>query len=71
MEEVAQRSRMSEESPPMQPPLIEFLEYNGITDYADQILTGTAPPVHGIDEYTQAYMNQLVSVKGVLPKQTE
>eukprot|EP00957_Ditylum_brightwellii_P093160 7092939-Ditylum_brightwellii.AAC.1 len=61
MVEVAQRSRMSEESPPMTAPRVYDLQYNGITQYGDDLLLGTAPDRAEIDPYTQAYLDQLVS----------
>ena len=59
MKEVDRRSRMSEETPPMVSPLVDYLGYTGITDYADQILQGTTEKLDGIDEHTQAYLDQL------------
>eukprot|EP00957_Ditylum_brightwellii_P089381 6805824-Ditylum_brightwellii.AAC.1 len=68
MEEVDGKSRISEETPPMTEPLVDRLAYSAITKKADQILLGTAPPITGIDEYTQLYLDQLRSVEGRLPE---
>eukprot|EP00957_Ditylum_brightwellii_P114493 8729893-Ditylum_brightwellii.AAC.1 len=57
---------MSEETPPMVSPLVDYLGYTGITDYADKILQGTAEKLDGINEYTQAYLDQLRAVDRVL-----
>eukprot|EP00957_Ditylum_brightwellii_P179444 13669628-Ditylum_brightwellii.AAC.1 len=40
MKEVDRQSRMLEEIPPMVSPLVDYLSYTGITDYAYQILQG-------------------------------
>eukprot|EP00957_Ditylum_brightwellii_P100130 7630682-Ditylum_brightwellii.AAC.1 len=66
MKEVDRRSGMSEETPPMVSPFVDYLGYTGITDDADMILQGTAEKLDGIDEYTQAYLEQLRAVDGVL-----
>eukprot|EP00957_Ditylum_brightwellii_P071317 5421538-Ditylum_brightwellii.AAC.1 len=66
MEEVNKRSRISEDSPPMTFPLVQDLEYLVINKAADDILLGKFQPNEFIDEYTQAYLNQLISVKGIL-----
>eukprot|EP00957_Ditylum_brightwellii_P047340 3596844-Ditylum_brightwellii.AAC.1 len=68
MEEVDGRSRMSEESPPMNSPIIDLVGYTGVTDRADQILLGTSPNIPGIDKYNQLYIDQLRSVEGCLPE---
>ena len=36
---------MSKQSPAMNPPLIQHLEYNGMTDYRNQIILGTAQQI--------------------------
>eukprot|EP00957_Ditylum_brightwellii_P095200 7250606-Ditylum_brightwellii.AAC.1 len=64
VKEVANRSRMSEGTPPMISPLVDHLEYNSITNYADKILLGTTEPLPGINEHTQLYLDQLKAVKG-------
>eukprot|EP00957_Ditylum_brightwellii_P156687 11925880-Ditylum_brightwellii.AAC.1 len=68
MEEVDGRSRMSEETPPMTTPIIDLLEYTGVTERTDQILLEPSPQIPGIDEYMQLYIDQLRSVEGCLPK---
>eukprot|EP00957_Ditylum_brightwellii_P073237 5567294-Ditylum_brightwellii.AAC.1 len=68
MKEVANRSKMSEGTPPMISPLVDHLKYNSITNYADKILLGTAEPLPDIDEHTQLYFDQLKAVKGVFPE---
>eukprot|EP00957_Ditylum_brightwellii_P062096 4712701-Ditylum_brightwellii.AAC.1 len=68
VEEVDSRSRMSEDTPPMVAPLVDLLGYSGITEKAGQILLGTLPPIAGIDEYTQLYIDQLRAVEGYLPE---
>eukprot|EP00957_Ditylum_brightwellii_P100169 7633808-Ditylum_brightwellii.AAC.1 len=62
---------MLEKSPPMTEPLVDLLGYSGITEKADQILLGTAPPIDSIDEYTQLYLDQLRAVNGCLPQPAE
>eukprot|EP00957_Ditylum_brightwellii_P171350 13044174-Ditylum_brightwellii.AAC.1 len=62
---------MSEKSPPMMEPLVDLLGYSGLTEKADQILFGTAPPIDGIDEYTQLYLDQLRAVDGCLLEPAE
>eukprot|EP00957_Ditylum_brightwellii_P096347 7338206-Ditylum_brightwellii.AAC.1 len=59
---------MSEDSPLMTFPLVQDLEYLGINKAVDDILLGKSQPNEFIDEYTQAYLDQLVSVKGILPE---
>eukprot|EP00957_Ditylum_brightwellii_P099838 7606956-Ditylum_brightwellii.AAC.1 len=68
MEEVDGRSRMSEESPPMNSLIIDLVGYTGVTYRADQILLGTSPNIPGIDEYTQLCIDQLRSVERCLPE---
>ena len=53
MEEVDKCSRMSEKSPPMQPPLLKELEYNGITLFGDNLILGQAANLERIDKFTQ------------------
>eukprot|EP00957_Ditylum_brightwellii_P042457 3215157-Ditylum_brightwellii.AAC.1 len=55
----------------MTEPLVDLLGYSGITKKADQILLGTAPPIDGIDEYTQLYLDQLRAVDWYLPQPAE
>eukprot|EP00957_Ditylum_brightwellii_P102250 7794544-Ditylum_brightwellii.AAC.1 len=66
MDKVGSRSRMSKASPPMQPPLIYDLQYHGMTLFTDNTLLDVAPPVEGISEATQLYLDQCRSVSGVL-----
>jgi hypothetical protein len=71
MEEVGQRSRMSEDSPPMSHPLVDHLLYSGINTFSDDILLGKTQSFPEIDSYTEAYLKQLVSVSGYLPDKAE
>eukprot|EP00957_Ditylum_brightwellii_P068913 5230774-Ditylum_brightwellii.AAC.1 len=57
---------MSEETPPMTSPLVDHLGYTGITDYADEILQGTAQHLDGVDKYTQLYLDQFFAVDGIV-----
>ena len=41
LSEVGGRSRLSEDKPPMQEPLVVDLEYNGLTKVGREILSGT------------------------------
>eukprot|EP00957_Ditylum_brightwellii_P210043 15364506-Ditylum_brightwellii.AAC.2 len=66
MEEIANRSRILENTPPMTLPVVDLLGYNSNTDYADRILLGTADPIFDIDENIQLYLDQLAAVKGAL-----
>eukprot|EP00957_Ditylum_brightwellii_P080911 6154933-Ditylum_brightwellii.AAC.1 len=66
MEEVSQHSHMSEKSPPMQPPLVNLLQYHDMTPFTDDVLQGVAPPVEGVSKATQLYLDQCRSVNGVL-----
>ena len=68
MDEVEKRSRMSQESPPMTMPLVEHLQYHGMTDFSNEVLMGRPPQVEGIDEATQCYLDQLRAVDGHLPE---
>lgn len=68
MTEIGGRSRMSERTPGMIPPLVNLLHYDGITEFGDELLRGRAPTVEGIDDHTQAYLDQLKSVSGLLPE---
>eukprot|EP00957_Ditylum_brightwellii_P061666 4679435-Ditylum_brightwellii.AAC.1 len=65
MKEVSQHSHMSEMSTPMQPPLLNLLQYHGMTSFADAFLQGVAPPVEGVSEATQLYFNKCRAVNGV------
>lgn len=67
LHEFNRRFRMSEPSPGMQPPLVNHLNYNGMTDYGDALLLGKAPELEGLDEYTTTYLSQLRAVDGHLP----
>eukprot|EP00957_Ditylum_brightwellii_P085224 6481110-Ditylum_brightwellii.AAC.1 len=67
MDEVAKRSRLSEGSPPMVEPLVNLLQYSGTTAFTNQVLLGEAPQIEGVNEYTQLYLDQLVSINGLLP----
>eukprot|EP00957_Ditylum_brightwellii_P125373 9555430-Ditylum_brightwellii.AAC.1 len=58
MEQVSQHSHMSEKSPSMQPPLVNLLQYHGMTPFTDDVLQGVAPPVEGVSEATQLYLDQ-------------
>eukprot|EP00957_Ditylum_brightwellii_P007531 569619-Ditylum_brightwellii.AAC.1 len=49
-------------------PLVQDLEYLGINEAVDDILLGKFQPNGFIAEYTQAYLDQLVSVNGILPE---
>eukprot|EP00957_Ditylum_brightwellii_P045893 3480903-Ditylum_brightwellii.AAC.1 len=53
MKEVARRSRMSEQSPSMQSPLVEELQHHGMTSYGDGILQGIDEPITEPNKYTQ------------------
>jgi hypothetical protein len=48
-------------------PLVNFLQYSGTTAFTNQVLLGEAPQFKGIDEYTQLYLDQLVSINRLLP----
>eukprot|EP00957_Ditylum_brightwellii_P090470 6889541-Ditylum_brightwellii.AAC.1 len=67
MDDVAKRSRLSEGFPPMVEPLVNLLQYSGTTTFTNEVLLGEAPQIKGINEYTQLYLDQLVSINGLLP----
>eukprot|EP00957_Ditylum_brightwellii_P187672 14290676-Ditylum_brightwellii.AAC.1 len=67
MDKVAKRSKLSEGSSPMVEPLVNLLQYSGTTTFTNQVLLVEAPQIKGIHEYTQLYLDQLVSIKGLLP----
>eukprot|EP00957_Ditylum_brightwellii_P007925 600219-Ditylum_brightwellii.AAC.1 len=55
----------------MTSPLVNHLGYTGITDYADEILQGTAQHLDRVDEYTQLYLDQLWAVDGIVETKAE
>ena len=59
---------MSEQSPATNPPLIQHIEYNGTTDYGDQILLGTAQKIPELEADTNNPLQKLVSITGSLPE---
>ena len=55
------------QSPTITPPLIQHLEYNGITDYGDQIILGTAQKIPELEADTNNFLQKIVSITGSLP----
>jgi hypothetical protein len=55
---VAARSRMSEDRPTMIPPLVNLLQYDGMTPFASGVLNGTAEIPPEVDSYTQRLLRQ-------------
>eukprot|EP00957_Ditylum_brightwellii_P038519 2911275-Ditylum_brightwellii.AAC.1 len=68
MHKVEGQSRVSEKSPAIVTPLVHYLENSGVTDDTNKLLTGNIWKVPGIDEYTQAYLDQLWYVEGHAPE---
>ena len=64
---VAARSRMSEDTPPMVPPLVHLLQYDGMTPFGDEVLRGTFNPPVGIDDHTTGFLRRCKSVSGRPP----
>ena len=71
MKEIDNLSRMLEQSPAMIPPLIQHLEYNGMSDYGDQIILGTAHKIPELEADTNNFLQKLVSITGSLPDKAE
>eukprot|EP00957_Ditylum_brightwellii_P106179 8100221-Ditylum_brightwellii.AAC.1 len=64
MHKVEGQSKMSEKSPAMITTLVHYLKYSGATDDTDKMLAGDVWTVSGVDEYMQAYIDQLWYVEG-------
>ena len=62
---------MSEQSPSTTPPLIQHLEYNGMTYNGNQILLGPAQKITELEADINNFFKNLVSITGSLPYKAE
>ena len=62
---------MLEQSPFTTPPLIQHQGYNGMIDYGDQILLGTAQKIPELEADTNNFLQELVSITGSLSEKYE
>ena len=71
MKEIDHRSRISEQSPAMNPSLIQNIYYNGMTYYCDKIILGVAQQIPKLEADTNNLPQKLVSITGSLPNKYE
>lgn len=71
IKEVGRGSRMSKDTHPMKEPLVKHLHYHGMTDYANDILLGTATPLFDPDDPVQKLLDQLEAVNGGPPSEAK
>ena len=48
--------RMTEKTPPLKAPLVDLLQYNGITNLGAQIILGTSPDIPPLESRTKVFM---------------
>ena len=62
---------MSKQSPAMNPPLIQHLEYNGMEEYGDQVILGTSQQITKLESDTNNFLQKLASITVSLPNRSK
>ena len=67
MKELSRRIRLSKQSPPMTPPLLKYVEYDGMTEFGNQLLLGIEPEWGIGNFHTKKPLRHVKSSMGEIP----
>ena len=71
MREIEQQIIMSEKSPAMTHPLVNYLHYDGMTEFGKDILLGQAAEIPHLGNHTERYLQELSTLTRSLPEQAQ
>ena len=71
MREIKQQSRISRKSPAMKTPLVNHVQFDGMTEYVKNILLGQAADILHLDNHTKRYLQEKASITRLLPDEWE
>ena len=71
MRDTEQRSISSEKYLSITTPLVNHLNFDGMTKYSNYIILGRAVEIPDLDPYTRIYLNQISTITRSLPDQDQ